>query len=493
MSIIAQITDLHIDNAIAELKLIDSRAHVLAVLDALQAQNITQLIVSGDIAETRSGTEWFLEQIRQRGFDAQIMLGNHDQPEVFVEKGVFGGPQAYYARSIAGTPVLFLDSGSYSVDAAQLAWLAGQIAQIRQDFLLFIHHPVLDCGETLMDKNYPLKNRAEVLEILASTPHKISLFCGHYHTEALIIQGNVTQYVTPSTFYQLKKYAGQLETESDAIGYRILSIENGKIETEVKYLSQHTSGPQPFSHEARMARANEIAAKFRAKFDVLAIGLYGSLARGTDGPYSDIEMFCVVRGKEVDTSYEWSEGGWKAEVNVQSADVLLEWAAGLDEFWPLTHGSCINVLPLYDPQHFFERLKKPVYAHPAEAFDELVSGVIVGELYEFLGKIRNARALAKTENLAALAVEMAQYGAYLIGLANRKLYTSSATMFAESMVLTDKPSGYVKLCEMVASGGLDDPAGIARAADEFWEGIEAWASEKSIPIHQKLDDLLGNV
>ena len=27
---------------------------------------------------------------------------------------------------------------------------------------------------------------------------------------------------------------------------------------------------------------------------VLAIGVYGSLARGTDGPYSDIEMHCTI-------------------------------------------------------------------------------------------------------------------------------------------------------------------------------------------------------
>jgi kanamycin nucleotidyltransferase len=239
-----------------------------------------------------------------------------------------------------------------------------------------------------------------------------------------------------------------------------------------------------------MARANEIAAKFQAKFDVLAIGLYGSLARGADGPYSDIEMFCVLRGKKIDTSYEWSEGDWKAEVNVQSADVLLEWAAELDEFWPLTHGSCVNVLPLYDPGNFFERMKKPVHAHPAEAFDELIGGIIVGELYEFLGKIRNAQALGRTENLATLAVEMAQYGAYMLGLANRHLYTSSSTMLSESLALADQPTGYERLCKMVASGGLDDPAEIAEAADQFWKGIEAWAGAKSIPIHQKLDDLL---
>lgn len=249
-------------------------------------------------------------------------------------------------------------------------------------------------------------------------------------------------------------------------------------------------GPQPFSHAERMSRAREIAETFRAHFDVLAIGLYGSLARGDDGPYSDIEMYCVVRGQGIDEDYEWSEGAWKAEVNVQSAEVLTAWATEFDEFWPLTHGSCVNILPLHDPQGFFESLKGYVFDHADEEYDDLIRGVIVGELYEFLGKIRNAAASGKTDNLSTLAVEMAQYGAYTIGLANRTLYASSATMFSESQALADKPSGYEQLCELVTSGRLENPAHIARAADRFWEGIEAWASEKSIPIHQNLGDLL---
>jgi kanamycin nucleotidyltransferase len=250
------------------------------------------------------------------------------------------------------------------------------------------------------------------------------------------------------------------------------------------------SGPQPFTHHERMARAQEIAAQFRTKLDVLAIGLYGSLARGTDGPYSDIEMYCVVRGEDIDQDYEWSEGAWKAEVNVQSAEVLTAWAAELDEFWPLTHGSCVNILPLYDPERFFESLREDVFDHADEEFDELIQGVIVGELYEFLGKIRNAAASGKTEYLPALTVEMAQYGAYLIGLANRKLYTSAATLFSESLALTDQPSGYENLCQMVASGRLESSAEIVRAADQFWESVEAWAQEKSIPLHTRLEELL---
>lgn len=237
MTILSQITDLHIDNDVPELKHLDSRAQALAVLDDLQRQNIEQLVITGDIAETRSGVDWFLDQLDQRGFKYRLILGNHDLTQPYVEKKLLGNPQFYYALELEGFLVLFLDSANNHVDQAQLAWLDEQLFRAEREVLIFIHHPVLDCGGTLMDQKYPLKNRDEVLQILLKTNRKLALFCGHYHMEAVIEQGKLTQYVTPSTFYQLKKYSGRPEMDSEIPGYRILSLEDGKYTTEVKYLA----------------------------------------------------------------------------------------------------------------------------------------------------------------------------------------------------------------------------------------------------------------
>ncbi len=252
-------------------------------------------------------------------------------------------------------------------------------------------------------------------------------------------------------------------------------------------------GPQPFSHEERLARAHAIAERFRQKFgaDVLSIGLYGSLARGADGPFSDIEMMCVVRGEGIDHDYEWSEGGWKAEVNLYSPDTLLAFAAELDEFWPLSHSALVNMQPLYDPAGFLETLKAPVFDHSADDFAEQITATIVGELYEFIGKIRNATVSGHTSHLSVWAVEMAQFTALVIGLANRHLYTTSANMLPESLQLPERPAGCESLYELVISGRLNDPARIAHAADALWEGLEAWAAAHGWEIHTTLDDLLA--
>jgi len=234
--LLAQITDLHLDNAAPDLKQLDSRAHALAVLDDLQKQNIAQLVITGDIAETRSGADWLFEELDQRGFKYKVILGNHDLAQVYYEKGLLSSSQPYFALELEGFHVLFMDSGNYLVDPQQLAWLEAQLSLTEREMLIFIHHPVLDCGKTLMDQRYPLKNRAELLEILLKSQRQIALFCGHYHTEAILTEGSLTQYVTPSALYQIKKHSTQVEIEGRAFGYRILSLENGKYTTEVRYL-----------------------------------------------------------------------------------------------------------------------------------------------------------------------------------------------------------------------------------------------------------------
>jgi kanamycin nucleotidyltransferase len=259
-------------------------------------------------------------------------------------------------------------------------------------------------------------------------------------------------------------------------------------------------GPKPMDRSRRLDLAREIAAQIQDHYrdirdvivdDVLAIGVYGSLARGTDGPYSDIEMHCVVRGSGVDVCHEWSAGAWKAEVDVYSEDVVLEWASEVDVDWSLTHGACTNVWVLYDPTGFFSRLRDAALSHPDEVFQRVIRDVIVGEIYERIGKVRNARAAKDDTCLPFLAVDLAKCGACLLGLAHRHLYTTSTHMFEESLALPGRPEGYDILCRMVMAGDLTGAARIADASDAFWSGVERWAGGRGIQIEQDLERLLS--
>ena len=63
-----------------------------------------------------------------------------------------------------------------------------------------------------------------------------------------------------------------------------------------------STGPQPRSRAERLALAQEIFERVLALQGdrLLAVGLYGSTARGTDGPYSDLEMLCVLNTVDED-------------------------------------------------------------------------------------------------------------------------------------------------------------------------------------------------
>ncbi len=135
-----------------------------------------------------------------------------------------------------------------------------------------------------------------------------------------------------------------------------------------------------------MELAQRIAERLIVRYEksVKAIGLYGSLARNEDGPYSDIEMFCVLRAPGETRNYEWCAGPWKAEVNVLDEVSLRQEASRVDGRWARTHGAFVHIFPLTDPEDYFSRLRDLVMSHPPELFREVIEEVLIGDIYEII-------------------------------------------------------------------------------------------------------------
>lgn len=228
----------------------------------------------------------------------------------------------------------------------------------------------------------------------------------------------------------------------------------------------------------------EIAERARdaQKSTLKAVGVYGSTARGQDGPYSDLEMLCVLGTPGEEFSYEWCYGPGKAEVNFYGEDVLLRKAAQVDGRWPLTHGAFLMVRPLIDPGGFFQQLRNVVRTRPREAFAAAIRATLVGELYELVGKLRNAMGAHKFASLPELALGMAKHGAFVIGLANQRCFSSGGRVLEEALDMPDRPAGFDELCRLAMSGQLSDPTVVAAACERFWAGLEAWAVAKGHTI-----------
>ena len=243
-------------------------------------------------------------------------------------------------------------------------------------------------------------------------------------------------------------------------------------------------GPQPLTHEQRRELVDQISAHLHAHYgaELLALGVYGSVAREEDGPFSDIEMHCILRGNGVETNYEWSAGPWKAEVDVYSWDVIQEMAARVEGDWALTQRAYTQVMPVYDPQDLFARLVDLVFSQPEQVYRTALHDLVVGEIYELIGKLRNCRVTGMHAPVTWFTTELAVRGALLVGLAERHLFHSASRMFTEVLELPGKPNGLPELCQLVIAGDLSDSEIIFPVCDAFWHGVEAWADKHGIQI-----------
>jgi 3',5'-cyclic AMP phosphodiesterase CpdA len=133
--------------------------------------------------------------------------------------------------------VLYLDSSKGIIEQEQLKWLNDSLIKNQKDILTFIHHPIVDCGNTVMDRMYPLRNRSDVYNMLRDSGKKVYIFSGHYHWEQEVLAGNIKQYVTPSLLYQLDKNADILRIGSKNFGFRVINISMNKVETYVETLT----------------------------------------------------------------------------------------------------------------------------------------------------------------------------------------------------------------------------------------------------------------
>lgn len=252
-------------------------------------------------------------------------------------------------------------------------------------------------------------------------------------------------------------------------------------------------GPQPISRSDRRAIVDEIVMVVRERFSdkLVALGMYGSTGRGTDLPYSDIEMHCVVKGTGIDQRYEWAAGAWKAEVDVLSQDIILREAAGLEGTWPLTHGAFTHVLPLAGDLEFFALVRDAALNHSDAEFDYVMHDLVVGEIYELVAKLRNCRANNGGLAVSMYATELAMYAACLVGLANRHLFSTGSLMFTESLGLPNRPNGYDDLCALLVEPGIVDVNHVGDVADCFWEGVEVWAASCGVKLYEETSHALG--
>ncbi len=240
MKHIAHLTDLHLDDPMVLRFGVDPRANLMRVLSDLNARGIHDIELTGDLGES-TALDWLFEQLDAYAVKPNIVLGNHDNPGEYSSRSslipYFHGDALYYSNEEEGFLQLHLDSGKGMLDPAQRDWLIGLSKNAQRPLLIWMHHPVMDCGNTPMDRLFPLMARDEIRDLLDETGLPVHLFCGHYHAAHTVQKSAMTQYVTVSSCAQLKKTGDMIQMDGTNFGYRLVTLDNGHVQTEIVLLN----------------------------------------------------------------------------------------------------------------------------------------------------------------------------------------------------------------------------------------------------------------
>ena len=234
MKTIAHITDIHLDEDFPREHGVESTENWKRIMEDVTIRNITDIVFGGDIGSPESNA-WFFESVQQNNLRLHISLGNHDQfsqvRKYYQPEGLSGTNELYYGFEDTYYRTLFLDSSAECVSDKQFHWLQQQL-HTNKKILLFIHHPVL-AVDTAADRKYPLEGRERIHQVLQQHSGEVIVFCGHYHMADQKTAGNITQYITPASSFQMERHPEEIVINAQTFGYRVIRFAEDKIDTEL--------------------------------------------------------------------------------------------------------------------------------------------------------------------------------------------------------------------------------------------------------------------
>ncbi len=240
---IIQITDIHIGRENENPYNIDVRGHFLAILKELQNENFDFLVISGDLCfrdADKNIYQWIKNATGKLGKPCYLVPGNHDSAvpmaTVFNAREQLKNGGLYHELVQDDFSIFFLDSGPGSISSEQLYWLENRLSGLDQDAFIFMHHPPCLANVPHMDNQYALENQEKILESFQSFSGQVHVFCGHYHVHKTICLNNITIFITPSPFFNLRDDIEGFEIENHQPCYRKITIEKGKLMTSVKWI-----------------------------------------------------------------------------------------------------------------------------------------------------------------------------------------------------------------------------------------------------------------
>lgn len=240
-----QITDMHLfaDSQKDLLGIKTVQSYQAVVKHATRyASKCLAVLSTGDLSQDHSDQSYqdFAKHINTLNMPCYWLPGNHDVQAVMLP--------SLLQQGLAQTRQIISDYWQIIMLDSQVEGVVyGSLSDQQLDFLeqalnehpdkhtlICIHHHVLPVGSKWLDQHI-LKNNQQFLSLIASFDNVRAVLSGHVHQAGDTLQDGVYFMTTPSTCVQFKPCCDDFTLDSQAPGYRYLSLsKEGEVTTRVE-------------------------------------------------------------------------------------------------------------------------------------------------------------------------------------------------------------------------------------------------------------------
>lgn len=234
-------------------------------------------------------------------------------------------------------------------------------------------------------------------------------------------------------------------------------------------------------HDARLALVRSFANALVQRHGpaVAAVGIYGSVARGDEGPHSDVDVLVLSYSPLFPPPSPHLFGEMIVWINSYTlADAereLSEPSAG----YPERLGGWLEILPIYDPHLQIRRLQELARSAPADLFRKSAELALLGAR-DMLSKIRNCRARYDEDGLREASQWLTLYAAWAVASLNRTPFRTDNEIFTAHRRFASVPRGYEVIRDL--RYGRTPKEELYQTAEGLWDNLERFAREHGVPL-----------
>jgi kanamycin nucleotidyltransferase len=188
-------------------------------------------------------------------------------------------------------------------------------------------------------------------------------------------------------------------------------------------------GPVP-SARLRLARTLAREIREREGRNLVALGVYGSVARKQDRRHSDLDVVMILRSARAGARFAVRDGTLVTLLRLTRHEARRQVTKG-DAGTPERLAGWRPVRALYDPTGFLGRLRARAQRPSKELFREAVREGLLGT-YEDLGKLRNAFEAGDPEEAREMAIWFTGGALSILFCLERFVPTTDRRLFIEA-------------------------------------------------------------